>query len=101
MEFFNYYIHSSNIYWNKIHFHVYLSHPQRLECLFGTLHSEKARKILNYKTIYSLEESIKKTADYIRLKGTKDFSYYLDIELNIFYTEKTKLKEFKRKLKKL
>ena len=47
MEFFNYYIHLSNIYWNKIHFNVYLSHPQRLGCLFGTFHCKKAWKIKN------------------------------------------------------
>lgn len=68
---------------------IYYKPGRPQEVKHATCSSEKARKILNYKTIYSLEESVKKTANYIRLKGTKEFSYYLDIEINNEKTPET------------
>ena len=38
--------------------------------------SDKARKLLNYKTKTSLKESVKLTADYIRSKGTRNLINY-------------------------
>ena len=44
--------------------------------------SEKARKLLNYKTTVSLEDSIQKVVDYINRFGPKKFLYNYDIELD-------------------
>ena len=38
--------------------------------------------------MFSLKDSIRETANYIKKKGPKDFKYYLDIEIN---NEKTPL----------
>ena len=51
--------------------------------------SDKARKLLNYKTKTSLKESIKLTADYIRSKGTRNFIYNLPVEIRSKITPKT------------
>ena len=60
----------------------------------ATCSSDKARKLLNYKTKFSLKESIKETTNFIRSKGTKEFNYYLDIEIE---NEKTPLTWTKKK----
>ena len=44
--------------------------------------ADKARKLLNYKTTVSLSEGVKKTYDYIKKRGTKDFNYRLTIEID-------------------
>ncbi len=44
--------------------------------------SDKARKILGYKTTVNLEDSIQKVIDYIKKKGPKKFTYNYDIEMN-------------------
>ena len=44
--------------------------------------SSKARKLLNYKTTVSLEDSIQKVVDYVKEKGAKKFIYNYDIEIN-------------------
>ena len=51
--------------------------------------SNKARKLLNYKTKTSLKDSIKLTADYIRNKGVKNFDYNLPVEIKTDKTPKT------------
>ena len=51
--------------------------------------SDKARKILGYKTNTSLKTAIKKTCDYIRDKGVKKFKYNLPLEINNSLTPKT------------
>ena len=51
--------------------------------------SDKARKLLNYKTKTSLKESVKLTADYIRSKGTRNFIYNLPVEIRSKITPKT------------
>ena len=43
--------------------------------------SEKARKLLGYKTATNIRQSVKKTAEYIRAKGTKKFQYHLPLEI--------------------
>ncbi len=68
---------------------IYYQQGRPQEVKHATCNSDKARKILNYETKFSLEESIKKTADFIRSKGTKEFNYYLDIEINNSKTPKT------------
>ncbi len=51
--------------------------------------SNKARKLLDYKTKTSLKESVKLTADYIRSKGTKNFIYNLPVEIRSDITPET------------
>ena len=43
--------------------------------------SDKARKLLNYKTSTNIRQSVKKTAEYIRTRGTKKFQYHLPLEI--------------------
>ncbi len=51
--------------------------------------SNKARKLLDYKTKTSLKESVKLTADYIRSKGTRNFIYNLPVEIRSDITPET------------
>ena len=43
--------------------------------------NEKAKKILNYKTQNSLEETISRLIDFIKSRGPKEFSYNYDLEI--------------------
>jgi len=43
--------------------------------------SDKARKLLNYKTSIDVKNGIQKTYDYIKKKGTKKFKYHIDLEI--------------------
>ena len=52
------------------------------EVKYAKCSSEKARKILNYKTTISLEDSIQKVVDYVKANGPKKFIYNYEIELN-------------------
>tara|TARA_B100000989_G_scaffold232425_1_gene179190 strand:- start:423 stop:1433 length:1011 start_codon:yes stop_codon:yes gene_type:complete len=67
---------------------IYYKKGRPQEVRHATCNSDKARKLLNYKTKYSLQDAIRETAKYIRSRGPKDFKYYLDIEIN---NEKTPL----------
>ena len=51
------------------------------EVKHATCSADKARKLLNYETKISLSEGIKKTHDYIKKRGTKDFNYRLSLEI--------------------
>ena len=51
--------------------------------------ADKARKLLNYQTKVDLSEGVKKTYDYIKKKGTKDFNYRLNIEIDNDLTPET------------
>jgi UDP-glucose 4-epimerase len=58
-------------------------YPDRpLEVKLATCSSDKARKLLNYKTTISTYDAIKKTYEYIKFKGPKDFNYNINIEIN-------------------
>ena len=60
--------------------HLYVAdRPQEVK--FATCSSKKSRKLLGYKTKTSLEESIKKTVNYIKENGVKPFKYHLKIEI--------------------
>jgi UDP-glucose 4-epimerase len=52
----------------------------------ATCSSDKARKILNYKTTVKLDESIEKVIKFIKKEGPKPFDYNYEIEI---YNEKT------------
>ena len=56
--------------------------------------SEKARKILNYKTQVSLEMSLKKIIKYIKEKGPKKFEYNYELEIINEKTPNTWKKKF-------
>ena len=61
--------------------------PQEVK--FAHCSSEKARKILDYETSVSLDESIEKIANWIIENGPKKFRYHLDIEIENEKTPKT------------
>ena len=57
--------------------------------------SDKARKLLNYKTKTDLKNGISKTYDYIKRRGPKPFVYHINIEIKNELTPETWLeKEF-------
>jgi UDP-glucose 4-epimerase len=65
-------------------------HPDRpLEIKLATCSSDKARRLLNYKTKTNTYDAIKKTYDYIKLKGPKDFQYNINLEINNDLTPST------------
>jgi len=51
--------------------------------------SNKARRMLGYKTTTSLEDGLTKMIAYIRAKGTKPFTYHLPLEIVTDKTPKT------------
>ena len=53
--------------------------PQEVK--FATCSADKSRKLLNYKTNTKLKEAIKKTCEFIKKNGVKEFKYYLPIEI--------------------
>ena len=59
------------------------------EVKHATCSADKARKLMNYKTSISLKESIQKTFEYIKKRGTKPFDYNIEIEINNEITPKT------------
>ena len=63
------------------------------EVLEASCSSDKARKLLEYKTKTSLRNSVKLTADYIRKKGTKEFIYNLPVEIKTNKTPETWIKK--------
>ncbi len=68
--------------------HIYYDdRPQEVK--FATCSANKARKILNYKTKYSLDKSIQLTYEYIKKRGPKQFDYKINLEINNRKTPKT------------
>ena len=63
--------------------------PRPQEVKEASCSSDKARKLLGYKTKTNLKQSIKLTADFIRDRGTKEFNYNLPIEIQSKITPKT------------
>ena len=51
------------------------------EVKLATCSSDKARELLGYNTSSNLRQSVKKTAEYIRTRGTKKFQYHLPLEI--------------------
>ena len=57
-------------------------HPDRpKEVKHATCSADKARKLLNYSTKTDLYTGIKKTFEYIKIKGPKKFNYHVDLEI--------------------
>ena len=51
------------------------------EVKHATCSSDKARKLLNYKTKTDLKNGILKTYDYIKRRGPKPFEYHINLEI--------------------
>ena len=67
---------------------VYMTgRPQ--EVRLATCSADKARKLLGYKTKYSLEQGLVEMIEYISERGVKPFSYHLPIEIINDLTPKT------------
>ena len=59
----------------------------------ATCSSNKARKLLGYKTKTTLKESIKLTVEFIKKRGTKPFNYNLPVEIENEITPETWIKK--------
>lgn len=59
------------------------------EVKHATCSSDKARKLLNYKTKVSLDQSIDKVIEHIKKNGTRDFKYAYNLEIENEKTPKT------------
>tara|TARA_B100000401_G_C52733182_1_gene684589 strand:+ start:54 stop:1058 length:1005 start_codon:yes stop_codon:yes gene_type:complete len=76
---------------NKLKFNKEAKYmPQRPnEVKYATCSANKARDILGYKTICSLDDAIDKVINYIKLKGTKEFNYRYELEIINEHTPET------------
>jgi UDP-glucose 4-epimerase len=61
--------------------------PQEVK--LATCSADKARKMLGYKTQYTLRQGLQEIIDYIRQRGVRKFRYHLDVEINNERTPKT------------
>ena len=61
--------------------------PQEVK--FETCSADKARKLLGYRTEYTLERGLQHMIEYIQGKGTKKFRYHLELEIVNEKTPKT------------
>ena len=59
------------------------------EVRHATRSADKARKMLNYKTRVSLDKSLYKLINFIKINGPKNFEYNYNIEINNEKTLKT------------
>ena len=69
----------SNIAGSNLSPKYILDRPQEVKA--ATCSADKARKILNYKTRTSFYEGVKKTYEYIKKNGPKEFKYFIDLKL--------------------
>ena len=76
---------------NKLKFNLEpLYYPERMqEVKDAYCDSNKARKLLGYKTSVSLDESLNKIVDFIMFKGAKKFDYMYKLEINNENTPET------------
>lgn len=51
------------------------------EVKIATCSSEKARRLLDYKTTHTLEQGLAKMIEYIQARGVKPFKYHLPLEI--------------------
>jgi len=67
---------------------IYLpDRPQEIKEAFCS--ADKARRLLGYKTKYTLEEGLKEMIDWIKERGSCPFNYHLEIEITNEKTPKT------------
>ena len=59
------------------------------EVKIATCSSDKVRRVLGYNTTTTLLDSIKKTIEYIKIKGPREFNYNHPLEIINDYTPKT------------
>ncbi len=57
----------------------YPDRPQEVK--YANCSADKARKMLGYKTTYTLRQGLQEMIDYIRKRGTRKFKYHLDLEI--------------------
>ena len=69
----------SNITGSNLKPEYYPDRPKEVK--HATCSSNKARKLLKYKTSTDLYTGIKKTFEYIKKKGPKKFNYYVHLEI--------------------
>ena len=68
---------------------IYYTRGRPQEVKHATCSSDKARKLLNYKTTTNVKEAITKTANWIRENKPRDFKYHLPLEIINEKTPKT------------
>jgi UDP-glucose 4-epimerase len=61
--------------------------PQEVK--LATCSASKARKMLGYKTQYTLRQGLQEIIDYIQQRGIRKFRYHLDVEIINDKTPKT------------
>lgn len=61
--------------------------PQEVK--LATCSADKARRMLGYKTQYTLDQGLSEMIDYIKQRGVKKFRYHLDVEIINDKTPKT------------
>ena len=61
--------------------------PQEVK--IATCSADKARKFLNYKTNTRIQEAVKKTAEFIKKRGIRNFDYNLPLEIENAKTPST------------
>jgi UDP-glucose 4-epimerase len=61
--------------------------PQEVK--LATCSADKARRMLAYKTQYSLRQGLQEIIEYIKNRGARKFLYHLDVEINNDKTPKT------------
>ena len=69
----------SNVTGSNLKPEYYPDRPKEVK--HATCSSDKARKLLNYKTKTDLYTGIQKTFEYIKSKGPKKFVYHVDLEI--------------------
>jgi UDP-glucose 4-epimerase len=60
-----------------------------MEVKYATCSADKARRLIGYKTRYTLEQGLSEMIDYIRKRGPRPFRYHLDIEIRNENTPKS------------
>jgi UDP-glucose 4-epimerase len=61
--------------------------PQEVK--LATCSADKARKLLGYKTKYTLKQGLQEIIDYVKKRGTRNFLYHLSVEIDNDKTPKT------------
>ena len=51
------------------------------EVFLANCSAQKARKLFNYKTKYTLKKGLSEMIEYIKNKGVRKFKYHLDLEI--------------------